>query len=129
MSTLTFNSIGGTPSRSASRWASDVKEPVVRIMPLSARPIIAPRKSLTWPGFTVPAYFLHWKRILKLFGYSEIADDALAHVGRTNRSTKLLERVDNAPEIADKLRRGSRRRARHRFGSHRRFIVLVNDQR
>ena len=34
-------SIGGTPSRTASFRASDVKEPVVMMMPLSALPIMA----------------------------------------------------------------------------------------
>ena len=41
------SSIGGTPSRTASRFDSDVKEPVVTMIPLSARPCIAPRKSRT----------------------------------------------------------------------------------
>ena len=39
--------IGGTPSRRASFLASSVNVPVVMIKPLSARPIMAPRKSRT----------------------------------------------------------------------------------
>ena len=37
----------------ASLRASDVKNPVVMMIPLSARPVIAPRKSRTWLGVTV----------------------------------------------------------------------------
>jgi hypothetical protein len=53
------SSTGGAPSRTASLRASAVKDPVVMMIPLSARPVIAPRKSRTWLGLTEPAYFLH----------------------------------------------------------------------
>jgi len=33
---------------------------------LSARPIMAPRKSRTWDGLTTPWYHLHWNNTLKL---------------------------------------------------------------
>jgi len=41
--------------------ASRVNDPVVINKPFSPRPAIAPRKSLTTPGVTVPLYRLHWK--------------------------------------------------------------------
>src|SRR5262245_6248463 len=53
------SSIGGAPSRMASLRASEVNDPVVMMIPLSARPVIAPRKSRTWLGLTDPEYFLH----------------------------------------------------------------------
>ena len=53
------SSMGGTPSRTASRRASAVNVPVVRMMPLSARPAMAPRKSRTCAGVTEPTYRLH----------------------------------------------------------------------
>ena len=49
------SSIGGTPSRTASFLASEVNAAVVMMIPLSARPCIAPRKSRTWLGVTGPA--------------------------------------------------------------------------
>ncbi|MEP7151792.1 MAG: YciI family protein [Nitrospira sp.] len=48
------SSIGGTPSRLASFLASSVNVPVVMMMPLSARPIMAPLKSRTCEGATAP---------------------------------------------------------------------------
>ncbi len=48
------SSIGGPPSRLASFLASSVNVPVVRMMPLSARPIMAPLKSRTCEGATAP---------------------------------------------------------------------------
>lgn len=48
------NPIGGAPSRFASALASVVNAPVVISSPLSPRPAIAPRKSLTADAPTLP---------------------------------------------------------------------------
>jgi hypothetical protein len=53
-------SIGGAPSRVASRTAAGLKVPVVMNRPLSARPTIAPRKFRTSLAETDPLYLLHW---------------------------------------------------------------------
>ncbi len=47
-----ISSIAGTPSLEASLRASEVNVPVVMTIPRSARPCIAPRKSLIWLGDT-----------------------------------------------------------------------------
>jgi hypothetical protein len=47
-------SMGGAPSRVASLTAAGVNVPVLLNRPLSARPTIAPRKSLISPGPTEP---------------------------------------------------------------------------
>lgn len=53
------------PARPSSRSRRNrdhcLRDPVVMSRPFSPRPAIAPRKSLTAPGVTVPLYRLHWK--------------------------------------------------------------------
>lgn len=63
---VAVDQLDGLGARVASWRASLLKLPVVMSSPLSPRPAMAPRKSRTFAGDTLPRYRLHWKKVGKL---------------------------------------------------------------
>ena len=120
------NSIGGAPSRTASFRASDVNEPVVMMIPLSARPVIAAEIAyVAWRDR--PSVLLALKENFETDEGVDLehADTVDAAVSGSASDGDFLKTGFAQQSLAESLEPGSRERLQRLS----QFFAVVGDQR